>query len=535
MYNIIRTIFWREEKKLGFFRKLSNILTGNLENDADPLKQVVKQHDIVPIKNIQSNDHFLKVHPDILELLWIGDGPKKNYIESKGDFYSNEYIKINISTSWDSEPSLIYTNLPIKEPANFNSIERPPYYPSYSSLTPQQRWVYFKLLNDPYSKNNDIGYVFILYYGLERQLFEGDFEKAFNVILKLRDIYDNQSFQFYSAKALILSCLYHQSADFLSGFLFSIDKDYEANIPSNLLILCLFSLGIMLTASDLMRSAKDFEFENQRYIKSSPELFLEILQKNIKSKYSTDGITLSNFFTKNQLTKVTSKESVIYANTSLSNVTVSVPELINNFKFKKEMFELLEGAHQQTKETLAQMRKNGDAIPVNENKITKPKKELVFSKKEERNLLMSADHENNDPIALHFVYMQLQDFYYKYRSLEQRYLNQCINFCLKDIDSFDSLNKAWIQREKKELKRMISSSLSNPEDIRRQEFEIEKGFHYRIPAFKRLAIIYEQKKQYDDAIKICERSIELGFIDDGTDGGFNGRKQKLESKLKSAL
>lgn len=56
----------------------------------------------------------------------------------------------------------------------------------------------------------------------------------------------------------------------------------------------------------------------------------------------------------------------------------------------------------------------------------------------------------------------------------------------------------------------------------------------RYPSFKTLAIIYEKEKEYDKAIKICERAISVGCVDDGTKGGMVERLRKLKTK-KEAL
>ncbi len=46
-------------------------------------------------------------------------------------------------------------------------------------------------------------------------------------------------------------------------------------------------------------------------------------------------------------------------------------------------------------------------------------------------------------------------------------------------------------------------------------------------SYKRLAMIYERRKEYDKAIDVCNAAIAAGFIDDGTEGGMRGRKEKL--------
>lgn len=101
-------------------------------------------------------------------LLWIADGPKKNYIPKDSD-QSIEYkgICIKFSSFSSQEPSLISTNFLLKKVNNPQDIQRPSYFPTYAGLTKEQRGVYWNLLENPYSGEFNIGYVFILYYGLE--------------------------------------------------------------------------------------------------------------------------------------------------------------------------------------------------------------------------------------------------------------------------------------------------------------------------------------------------------------------------------
>ena len=57
-------------------------------------------------------------------------------------------------------------------------------------------------------------------------------------------------------------------------------------------------------------------------------------------------------------------------------------------------------------------------------------------------------------------------------------------------------------------------------------------FNGRIPAFERLAIIYEKQKNYIKAIEICDKAIQyygpLGMKENVED--FSKRKQKLTEK-----
>lgn len=64
--------------------------------------------------------------------------------------------------------------------------------------------------------------------------------------------------------------------------------------------------------------------------------------------------------------------------------------------------------------------------------------------------------------------------------------------------------------------------------------------HYKEPlenyiptyeSFKRLAIIYEKRKEYQKALDVCQKAIDIGFYKDGTPGQMPGRMARLYKKL----
>ena len=313
---------------------------------------------------IKSNEVAIRgitIHKDLIDLIWIADGKYKNYFnnnENKYSFELNDY-KIKISFFNQEEPSLIYTNQKILQPSNIESIPRPPYFPTYTGLTPQQKWIYLNLLLNPYNKDFDIGYVFILYYGLERYLLTENFEKAINVIIKLRDVHSNKSFQTYSANAIILSCMVHKRADLVLKFLQSLDKEYEFNFSDNLLLICYFSFDIPLLPKDIMRMAKSFDFTNLNYIKKYPNLFLEALTNIIESELGEDIINLKKYLTPDELAKIKKQNAHIFSNVSIFNKTIDIPQIVSSIKLKKAINKFLTLSHNTVKLKLAEMRKSG--------------------------------------------------------------------------------------------------------------------------------------------------------------------------------
>ena len=106
----------------------------------------------------------LLIPENIRQLLWFDDGEYKNYNPENDQkiLFENELFRITFS--FQKEPSLISTRMPIDFGANLDNVEKLGYYPSYENLSPKQRFVYLKWLCD-ITKPVDIGYVFIFYYG----------------------------------------------------------------------------------------------------------------------------------------------------------------------------------------------------------------------------------------------------------------------------------------------------------------------------------------------------------------------------------
>lgn len=492
-------------------------------------KKEVAERNVETIKNnevIVRKNPPIEIHEDLKGLIWFGDGPLQNYTNE--NIAKNTFevygIKLIFRMSGDEEPSLIYTKQHIVIPNDITLVERPPYYPTYSGLTPEQKGVYIKLLQNPYNPDIDIGFVFILYYGLERHLLCGDFEKAYKVILKLRDAHSNKSFQSYSANALVLISMFHQRGEIALDFIKSIDKDYEFSFSGNLFLLCYYSFNIPLTAKDVMRMARTFEFTNLNYLKRYPELFQETLENEIINKTKDKTIQIAKYLNRTDIAKLSTQEIPIFANTSIRDKSFPVPLLSENFKLKKELNIFLEKTHELVKQKVAEMRKAGT---LQDEKVeTKPKNLPVFNQKEENDLLATLNSAGNDLVNKHFKYLNLQNFYYKYRNLDEKYINKCIEYCLLDIDILPEMEKQYIENEirrEEELAKFTGKPFSKEDENRIRK----EGFAGRIPAFSRLSIIYEKQKQYEKALEICD--IAINFKHEADE--YLARKETILKKM----
>lgn len=477
-------------------------------------------------KNVQS----LPIHPDLVGLLWIGDGPKKNYIQKTNSRTSTvDGLKITVTLSATEEPSLLTVSMPISFEGE---AERPPYYPTYKGLSPQQKGEYWRLLANPYDNSINIGYVFILYYGLERFLLTDKYEQAIDVILKLRDIHSNGSFQAYSANAVVLTSIICQRPDVVAKFLASIDKDYAFAIDDNLYLLCKYAFGLPLTAKDIIRMAKSFEFTNMNYIKKYPEVFEQILIENIEKRCGVDGIIPNKFISKSEFRNLPYSQMGIFANVSIDCNSIVVPHILTSFKFKKAVYDLLSQTHEDVKSYLAQMRKQGTPVAEKEKPAAKEKVKEVptFDTAREAELLADYNKQKNDPVNQHFTSIQLQALYYKYRDLDPQYLERCIHYCEDDISKLNILQDAYRKQEEDRIKKL--RPIYSKAEIEEQLSQVTH-FEGGIPAFQRLAIIHEKAKNYQEAITICDFAISyyssVGVAE--LSQNFAQRKQKLEEKM----
>ncbi len=455
----------------------------------------------------------LQIHNDLRGLLWFADGPLKNYSNEAAKYDSIDLgggIKISFSIMGADEPSLIYVKEPVTITSNDMQIDRPPYFPTYKGLSSEQRGEYFKLLQNPYDSSIDIGYVFILYYGLERHLLSGDFEKAFKTILKLRDVHTNKSFQTYSANSLVLTSMLHRKGEFALEFIKSLDKEHELQFSDNLFLMCYYSFHIPLTAKDLIRLSKSFSFTNNNYIKKYPELFEKELKQAILDKTKKEVLFIEDHISAQKILKLRKQESTIFANVSILDKTIQVPMFTENPKLIVEMNAYLKTAHEQVKKDLAAARKQGEAITP-KNNMKADKTVLVFDHNLEQELLEGLKKVENNPVQKHFIYLQLEDFYYKFRGVDEKYTEECMQYCLRDIKNLKIMEQAYVNERIDEVKKLAKMTSKNNHEIA-DEIEVIKkqGFEGRVPSFKRLVIIYEKRKEFDNAIKVCDLAIAFG-------------------------
>ena len=267
------------------------------------------------------------------DLLFISDKEPGNIsvglsLSISISFYDGE-IKFNTNESDD--PSTIFLKLPIKQPARNDSIEPLGYYPSYAALSPEQRWIYLAWLQDV-TKEVDIGYVFIYYYGLERHLLTGKFDRAFDEILKLRGYHRNKSFLGYSESSLMNSSLLMKRPDKLM----ELQRNNAISSFSNSLFLIAYYNKYDLSIENLMHIFDRMSGLNKRYFREDRQQFQNLLLETLTECFGADSFAFANNYDVEDTTRA---RYPLFANISLSD-NIRTPDLPNFYAHGKLMNDL---------------------------------------------------------------------------------------------------------------------------------------------------------------------------------------------------
>lgn len=263
---VAQRIFTKKEKiyieeKKRFERKL--------KHEKEREKERIKRKSTPPA--IDLDKALEKVHPDL-----------KNFVITNRNI--NKYIPDsgNLQSYIGTEPSLIDEYLPanldidpVKEfvsklPAGLSGL-------SYSLITPNQRGMYFKFLEEPYNKNFETGYVMIFFFGLERQLIYGDNGGlAADVIGELRRVHTEKTFLNLSFNALVYFCKKNNTfIDFLKANYYRLNFDFT--------IYYLINTEKIFPSEAMIRFKKHFDFPEDA-LEVNPILFKEEIDRLLGSE-----------------------------------------------------------------------------------------------------------------------------------------------------------------------------------------------------------------------------------------------------------
>ena len=311
-----------------FINRITSLFSSNSPQDA---KNSVCE---VTYAKPDKSDAFLSKIPDngatallqaipknILNLLWI-----------KGGVFSN------FNSELKDEPSLIDLSCPV----NFSEIpisEKIGYYPSYIKLSPSEKGKYLNWLCN-IKQEIDIGYVFIFYYGLERHLLYGDYKNAASIIHQLRNLHKNTSFLAYSTDALFISAFIHKDMSIIND----IDLD---TVDIHFSIIADLSTKGYITPKQIIKSAKNVNFTNLRYIKMQSEEFEKRLSKELILIQGEPVFEVSA----DNLTDITKKFQAVIANYSLitDERIATFPDVFSSPSFSSVLYEILQKTYNSIK------------------------------------------------------------------------------------------------------------------------------------------------------------------------------------------
>jgi hypothetical protein len=244
-----------------------------------------------------------------------------------------------------AEPSLIWTKLPIK--ANSDLETQAMYWPAYSQFSPMHRYQYLRWLKDIEQPTN-LSYVFLYFYGLERHLLVGEYDKAVDEILRLLAAHPQKSFRQYATSSLIVASLLRKRLDILDRAPFLLEEEVDEALALRII------KGTSMSPDDMMSIASRVGFTNSRYFKVQPELFKHNLQAVIDEFEAEYGKVMSIF----KLEDFKKSDANVFANMSIpvEARTAKIPEILEDTKFQAAIRNALEEAHKRTKEALAAAR-----------------------------------------------------------------------------------------------------------------------------------------------------------------------------------
>lgn len=273
------------------------------------------------VEHLRVGSHSFSISTEISDLLWFGDGRRKNTEEFEGNSIS--------------EPSEILTHEQVYREAPMSVGN----YPSFKNLTPGQRYQFLKWLED-IEKTADVGFAYLLLYALERRIYMRSMvEPAVHIISRLHLKIEDDEFIRQSSNALVWAAYKYKRFEFLNCL-----KTDEMPEETQVLVK-LYTHG-SLNAHDIMLISEKIGMENQRYILGKPRLFEKILNDKLNQKYD------ENFFSINHVDHAGKADlNVMLSNFSLpkDGRKIKIPNLLKNSKIKKPLLKMLEETSEDVK------------------------------------------------------------------------------------------------------------------------------------------------------------------------------------------
>lgn len=411
---------------------------------------------------IQYTFDNIGIDKDVFNLLWFYNGSHKNtevqhikrYL-SDGDVEENEIF----------EPSMIDLDIPVVIPPADYDDSAPHRSPCYVYLNPYERYNYIQFLKDPYSGKHKLSYAFLFLYGLERHLYKGQFVKALNAILKLRKAYNEKLFLKYTSNTLIYSLILYKNKQLILNNFDDITDYANLNAFCSLSVIC----QRPFKADDIFKYRKEFQFKSDTYTKQYAPIFIEKIKEYLIQTYQSEALDLNNFLVKNP--DVTSER--IYLNWSLPEQPISK---IMSERFYGEGLKILQYAHEAVKAYL----------------------------KETKEYIKAPEPPAPDMEKLYYDYMKVRDQHYAKKDTYKNMGYQCTAYVGQHYFLQDLITKIYKFRANPAIMEDIIKVCWQDIEIFSHTNELD-GYHS--DSFYKLVNIYERRKDFDMAIKVCDIAI----------------------------
>lgn len=319
------------------------VCTSNIPLDSNSDIDLIKEFDTFYLL-------YNKIPDDIQKLLFLNTEEPQDTFRGITIRISNDDKtgRIRAEEVPKPEPSTIFTKLPVAEPNNNQYIEEPGYWPTYYGLNSYQKYIYLDWLKNI---DDSIGtsYLFLFFYGLERQLIEGYFDEAFNMIIRLRGNHKIPSFLKYSKKSLVYGSIIKENHDAFSHltFLFEEEKWSEEQL------LLKYYYKQSLNASDIIKIIKGITKLNKRYVERTS--FVKYINDYLFKYFKTKYVYIDNIVKQNTIILT----SCLFQNTSFPNKlhNVKMFSIIHSEDFQSFINNLHLFCHDSVKKELVLERK----------------------------------------------------------------------------------------------------------------------------------------------------------------------------------
>jgi len=195
------------------------------------------------------------------------------------------------------------------------------------------------------SKSVPKGYVYIYYYGLERQLLKEDNLDAIDELLFLSRYHDFIRRDAYSA--IYFSYFRNGNKEILKR-LFDEKVDYPIN---NLNLILYYSMKRPLSNKDIFELISQYSYINRRYLNLKPQLYLQELDNYLLKNYEEQGFPFFKYYSINDLPLENKR---VFLNYSFPDEIrdVEVYNISEYIKFKNDILNIHKIIHEKVKERL---------------------------------------------------------------------------------------------------------------------------------------------------------------------------------------